>query len=150
MILSILVAELLIRRWRLAENRRVGPLLLANSAGLIVAMVAFGLAPNFGIALLAMWIIVVLRSIQYPIAATWLNQHLPSRVRATVLSMVGQADALGQIAGGPIVGVVGLRSLRAALLFSGLILTPALALYSRGVKLEKATATIPVESEETE
>jgi hypothetical protein len=61
--------------------------------------------------------------------------------------MVGQADALGQIAGGPVVGVVGLRSLRAALLFSGLILTPALGLYSHGVKLEQNAATIPVEVE---
>jgi DHA3 family tetracycline resistance protein-like MFS transporter len=146
MLLSIAVAEILVRRWRLEGNPRVGPLLLANSAGIILAVVAFGLAPTFGVALVAMWIVVILRSIQYPIAATWLNQHLPSQVRATVLSMVGQADALGQVAGGPVVGFVALRSLRAALVFSGLILTPALALYSRGVKLEQSTATIPVEA----
>jgi DHA3 family tetracycline resistance protein-like MFS transporter len=82
----------------------------------------------------------------YPLTSTWLNQHLPSRVRATVLSMVGQADALGQIAGGPVVGFIGLRSLRAALVFSGLILTPSLVLYSRGVKLEQSAETIPVEA----
>jgi DHA3 family tetracycline resistance protein-like MFS transporter len=147
MLLSIAVAEILIRRWRLEGNRRVGPLLLANSAGLMLSVVAFGLAPNFGIALAAMWTVSVLRSVQYPIAATWLNQHLPSHVRATVLSMVGQADALGQVAGGPIVGVVALRSLRAALVFSGLILTPALALYSRGVKLEESAESILVVAE---
>ena len=143
MLLSIVVAELLVRRWQQADNRRVGPLLLAITAGLILAVVAFGLAPNFGVALVAIWIIVVLRSVQYPIAATWLNQHLPSQVRATVLSMVGQADALGQVAGGPVVGLVALRSLRAALVFSGLMLAPALALYSRGVKLEQSAETIP-------
>jgi MFS family permease len=144
MVLSILVAELLIRRWHLEGNHRLGPLLLATSAGLILAVVTFGLAPNFGVALVAIWIVGVLRSIQYPIAATWLNKHLPSRVRATVLSMVSQADALGQVAGGPVVGFVGLRSLRAALVFAGLILTPALILYSRGVKLEETAATIPI------
>jgi DHA3 family tetracycline resistance protein-like MFS transporter len=145
--LSIVVAEVLIRRWNLEGSRRVGPLLLANTAGIIVAVITFGLAPNFAVALLAIWMVSVLRSIQYPIAATWLNQHLPSQVRATVLSMVGQADALGQVAGGPVVGVVALRSLRAALVFSGLILTPALALYSRGVQLEQTAATIPVDAE---
>jgi MFS family permease len=147
MLLSIGVAEVLVRRWHLEGNRRVGPLLLASTAGLVLAVIVFGLAPNFTVALVAIWIVGVLRSIQYPIAATWLNQHLPSRVRATVLSMMGQADALGQVAGGPVVGLVGLRSLRAALVFSGLILTPALGLYSRGVKLEQTAATIPVEAE---
>lgn len=147
MLLSIGVAEVLVRRWQRTGTHRMGPLLWANSAGLILAVVAFGLAPTFGVAVIAMWAIVILRSVQYPIAATWLNQHLPSRVRATVLSMVGQADALGQIAGGPVVGLVGLRSLRAALVFSGLLLTPALGLYSRGGKLEASAATIEVEAE---
>ena len=77
MILSIIAAQVLIHRGQLAGNRRLGPLLLANSAGLILAVIAFGLAPNFGVAVLAMWIVSVLRSIQYPITATWLNQHLP-------------------------------------------------------------------------
>lgn len=146
LILGIALTELVIRRWKLEGNRRVGSLLLINSAGIILAVIAFALAPNFGVALVAIWTVGVLRSIQYPVAATWLNQHLPSRVRATVLSMVGQADALGQVAGGPVVGWVGLRSLRAALVFSGLILTPSLVLYSRGVKLEQSVATLPVET----
>ena len=147
MLIGIGVAELLIRRWQVQDNRRLGPLLLANSAGLILAVLVFALAPNFGIALAAAWMAGAFRSIQYPIANTWLNQHLPSHVRATVLSMAGQADALGQVAGGPVVGLVGLRSLRAALVFAGLILTPALALYSRGLKLEETVATIPPDPE---
>lgn len=145
MILCIGVVELLIRRWHVEGTRRLGPLLLANSAALILAVIAFGLAPTFGVAVAAAWLIGIFRSLQYPVATTWLNQHLPSRVRATVLSMTGQADALGQVAGGPIVGLVGLRSLRAALVFAGLILTPALVLYSRGLKLEESTATIPAD-----
>ncbi len=136
MILGIGVAEVLVRRWEVHGARNLGPLLLGTSAGLIVAVILFGLAPNFGVAVAAFWIAAVLRSLQYPVANTWLNQHLPSRVRATVLSLMGQADALGQVAGGPIVGVVGLRSLRAALVFAGLILTPALVLYNRGERLE--------------
>jgi DHA3 family tetracycline resistance protein-like MFS transporter len=147
MLLSIGIAELLIRRWKIHGSRNIGSLLLANSMGLILAVIGFGLAPSFGVALTAYWMIGILRSIQYPVANTWLNQHLPSHVRATVLSMAGQADALGQVAGGPIVGIVALRSLRAALVFAGMILTPALVLYSRGLKLQETVATIPPDPE---
>jgi DHA3 family tetracycline resistance protein-like MFS transporter len=146
MLLNIAVAQLLIRRWQVESNRRLGPLLLFSSAGIILGVIAFGLAPTFSVAIIAAWFVGILRSMYYPLTSTWLNQHLPSRVRATVLSMVGQADALGQIAGGPVVGFIGLRSLRAALVFSGLILTPSLVLYSRGVKLEQSAETIPVEA----
>ncbi len=50
--------------------------------------------------------------------------------------MVSQTDALGQIGGGPAVGAIGLRSLRAAITLSGLLLTPALILYSRRLRLD--------------
>ena len=50
-------------------------------------------------------------------------------------SLVGQADAVGEIAGGPAIGVVGTVSgMRAALVASGLLLTPALALYGRALR----------------
>jgi DHA3 family tetracycline resistance protein-like MFS transporter len=45
--------------------------------------------------------------------------------------MVSQANAIGQVVGGPPLGAVGRSSLRAALLASGLILTPIPALYLR-------------------
>jgi hypothetical protein len=136
MLIGMAAAEVLIRRGEITGRRRLGPLLLANSAGLMAAILLFGLAPSFGVAVAAFWAAGVLRMLQHPIAATWLNRHLPSRVRATVLSVLGQADALGQVAGGPVVGAVGLRSLRSALVFSGVILTPALLLYGRGLHLE--------------
>lgn len=37
----------------------------------------------------------------------WVNQHIESRVRATVLSMTSQLDSFGQIVGGPIVDAIG-------------------------------------------
>jgi DHA3 family tetracycline resistance protein-like MFS transporter len=49
--------------------------------------------------------------------------------------MGGQANALGQIAGGPVIGAVGtLAGIRAALAVAGLILSPALALYGRALR----------------
>ena len=136
MLLGLAAAEVLIRRGEITGSRRLGLLLLVNSAGLIVAILFFGLAPTFAVAAVAFWAASVLKTLQHPITMTWLNRYLPSRVRATVISLLGQADALGQVAGGPVVGAVGLRSLRSALVFSSMILTPSLLLYGRGLRLE--------------
>jgi MFS family permease len=58
-----------------------------------------------------------------------------SSVRATVLSISEQADAIGQWTGGPAIGAVGgLVSLRAALLVGGAALSPAVALYARALR----------------
>jgi len=66
------------------------------------------------------------------LSTVWLNGSIPGpRVRATVLSMSGQANALGEWVGGPILGVVGtVFSIRAALTAGALTLLPALGLYS--------------------
>ncbi len=143
LLLSLLVSEVVIRRWEAQGIPRLGPLLLGLSAGLLVAVIGFGLAPTFGVAVAAYLAAGVFRTLQGPIAQTWLNRHLPSQVRATVLSLAGQADALGQLAGGPVVGWVGLRSLRAALVFAGVILSPALVLYGRGLRLEDNDSAKP-------
>jgi DHA3 family tetracycline resistance protein-like MFS transporter len=49
--------------------------------------------------------------------------------------MSGQVDAFGQIAGGPIVGIIGNTSIRAALIASGLILSPVLLLYAHATRM---------------
>ena len=69
----------------------------------------------------------------------WVNQNLDSETRATVLSISGQVDAIGQIAGGPGVGLIAkLVSVAAAISTSGLLLTPALWLIGRANKQSKA------------
>jgi len=53
-------------------------------------------------------------------------------VRATVLSISSQANALGETGGGPVVGLIGTAfSLRAALVAAGVLLAPVVALYAR-------------------
>ena len=84
------------------------------------------------------WLINIAREIIGPVYTAWVNQRLDSKVRATVLSMSGQVDAIGQILGGPGVGMIGkLVSVRAALLASGIILSPALALYQRALHISE-------------
>ena len=96
---------------------------------LSLAVIAFGLAGSFWPAVAAMMAAALVRRISNPIYLAWVNQRLDSQVRATVISMSAQADALGQIAGGPVVGAIGtLWSLRAALVTAGLMLSPVLLL----------------------
>lgn len=106
--------------------------LLVLDGLLVVSLVAFGLARGFAFAVAAYLAVGVLRTTSQPLYSAWLTRAAPPAMRATVISMSGQMDALGQVAAGPVVGVIGLvRSLRAALVTTGLLLAPALLLYAR-------------------
>jgi hypothetical protein len=79
-----------------------------------------------------MWVGAIAATIGYPIESAWLNRNLDSKSRATVISMVGQSNAIGQVAGGPPLGALaGATSIRTALTVSGLILSPIPLLYLR-------------------
>ena len=101
--------------------------------GLISAsLIGYALSPLLGLALGLYLLIDVVRDIAMPLYTAWVNQKLDPGTRATVLSMSGQVDAIGQIAGGPGVGLIAnLISVSAALLTSGLLLSPALFLIGR-------------------
>ena len=115
-----------------SKPRQASAALFAISAIEIVGTIGFALAREFPLAVACVWFAGMARSSAGPIYRTWLNQNLDSRSRATVMSMSGQMNALGQIGGGPAVGAIGSAfSLRAALVTSGLILSPALWLYAR-------------------
>ena len=55
-------------------------------------------------------------------------------MRATVISISNQANSLGELAGGPVVGAGTLASIRAALATAALVLSPALFLYGRAIR----------------
>ena len=99
-------------------------------AFVVIAILVLGLTGQFALAVSATWTQRMLRTIGGPISSTWINQGLDPRVRATVLSMKGQVDALGQMIGGPLVGWIGtVWSTRAALATSALLLAPVLLMY---------------------
>jgi DHA3 family tetracycline resistance protein-like MFS transporter len=110
-------------------------ILFLLSALQVAAMVGFALASAFALAVAAVWLVSLARSLIRPVYSAWLNQSIDdSSVRATVNSLASQADAIGEVAGGPGVGVIGNAvSLPAALVAGGLLLTPALALYGRAI-----------------
>ena len=74
-------------------------------------------------------------SLTGPLYIAWVNQRLDSDTRATIISMSGQVDAIGQIASGPLAGVVSLWSVQAAIAFASFLLTPALPLIRRANRL---------------
>jgi sugar phosphate permease len=91
----------------------------------------FGLAGSFALAFAALLLKATLSALSSPLHQTWLIQQTRPRVRATVLSIGSQANSFGETAGGPLVGVVGTRfSLRAAMVLSGALLAPVVALYA--------------------
>ena len=131
--LSVLgVSEIVKRRLDTENQAKLSRVLQAIYGLVVIGLLTFALTENFGIALLATWLVDTARVVSFPLNTTWINHHIDSKVRATVLSMTSQVDALGQMIGGPIIGLIGtLRSLRAALSTSGLILSPVLFMYER-------------------
>lgn len=130
-ILGILGNEVVRRVVNLSDVRAMARALMVMSSLLVFGWFAFALVRTLPLAMAAFLLIALMRGLYGTVYGAWINQYIPSKVRATVLSMSGQVDAVGQIAGGPIVGVVGSLSVRAALVFSGSMLTPILLLHGR-------------------
>jgi sugar phosphate permease len=101
----------------------------------ITAILSFALSPNFVWAIVSVLAFGVIQTLSGPIYDTWLNLNIPSKTRATVLSMMSQSDALGQTAGGPLVGWIGNRlSVRASLVTASVLLMPILAAFGKALR----------------
>jgi DHA3 family tetracycline resistance protein-like MFS transporter len=136
LLIGIGVNTLMARRIDRASQRGLAQALLVVNALLVLAVAAFGFAGGLVLAVSAYWVARTLRGVGVPLFVTWLNRNIDdSSVRATVLSISEQADAVGQWGGGPAIGAVGsLVSLRAALLVGAAVLSPAVALYGRALR----------------
>lgn len=110
-------------------TRVMAGLVLAQVAGVVV----FALAGNLWTAISGKWVRDAGQSVSWPVSRAWLNRHITDPgSRATTLSMMGQADAVGQIIGGPGLGMVASRAgVQTALLLAATIQIPAAVLYAR-------------------
>jgi MFS transporter, DHA3 family, tetracycline resistance protein len=136
LVAGIVITSFLVPRFEHADNAKLARALLWLTATLSVSVVMFGFATSFALAAGAYLVARLARRLADPLYLTWLNKNVgDSSVRATVNSMASQSGAVGEVAGGPVIGVVGtLASLRAALVATGLLLTPAIALYARALR----------------
>jgi DHA3 family tetracycline resistance protein-like MFS transporter len=139
---SVLGTELIRRRVDLTDNGAVARVLLVVSAVEVGALLAFALAGSFTVAAVAYVGAQSFRRMNGPVFTGWVNRHLDPRYRATVLSMGGQVDALGQLIGGPLVGLVAtVASLRAGMVASAVLLLPTLPLLARAGRQAAAERT---------
>jgi MFS transporter, DHA3 family, tetracycline resistance protein len=124
------------RRFERVGTGGLARLLFAFTATMAVAQLVFALTGAAVVAIAALLTALLARQVLSPLWDIWVNQQITdSTVRATVNSISGQADAIGQATGGPVLGLVGNRFGTGAALASGaLLLTPALALYARAIR----------------
>ncbi len=129
-LVGFIVTEPLRRRVDPADPTQAARALRGLTLAGIAALLVFAGAPNLPLVVLALTATDVLRGLYTPISHAWLNQGLASGTRATVLSLAGQADALGQIAFGPVMGAPGSRAgVPWALAASALVRLPMLLIF---------------------
>ena len=77
-------------------------------------------------------------TINEPIFSAWLNGHIDDKARSTVLSINGQINSLGQILGGPIIGIIATNiSVSMGIACTSLLVTPVLVLYIVAMIMDK-------------
>ena len=154
MLLNIAAIGSLIKSVERGGRQTVAYFLFGFTAVELVAMLVFALTGSTWVAIAGLLGVFFCRNMQGPLYDTWLNEQITdSSVRATVMSMTGQANAIGQAGGGPVLGTIGnVWGIRAALAVGAAAIGPALALYARAIthhgrepELEELPATAVVD-----
>jgi len=135
MVFGFFAVGRLIKRLERSGPEGMSRALFAFTLMELVAILVFALTGSTWIAVGTLLAAYLARGLTDPLYNTWLNEQITdSSVRATVISISGQANAIGQAGGGPVRGVVGnVWGLRAALASGALLIAPALALYARAI-----------------
>jgi DHA3 family tetracycline resistance protein-like MFS transporter len=137
MIMTLGTTEIVKRRLAGFGASQLPTILQGLNSLMVFSVLLLASTGQINLAIVAYWLFGAMRATAEPLSTAWVNQHIDSEVRATVLSMISQVDAIGQVVGGPIVGLVGtLRSLRWALAASAGILSPVIPLYGWLRRLE--------------
>lgn len=138
MILSFIVMHFMAKNLKNEDNRKNGKLLLCINILYISSMLIFALTRNFSLMLIAYLATNTFRIINEPIFSAWLNGHIDDNSRATVLSINGQMNSLGQILGGPIIGIIATNiSVSIGIACTSLLVTPVLVLYIVAMIIDK-------------
>ena len=151
LLLGFVAIGRLIKRVERGGRETITRFLFAFTAMELVTMLVFALTGSVWVAIAALLGVFFARDLAGPLYTTWLNEQITdSSVRATVLSISGQANAVGQAAGGPVLGAIGnVWGIRAALAGGAIVIAPALGLYARAMRhggkepeLEELPATV--------
>jgi DHA3 family tetracycline resistance protein-like MFS transporter len=143
MLSSILVTRQVEKRLDANHAPSIARAMLWITILLSAAIFTFAFSPALGISILAVIVVSVTRNVMAPLYTAWVNQRLDSDTRATVISMSGQVDAIGQITSGPVAALISLWSIRAAITVASLLLAPALPLIVRANRLHAEDIASP-------
>jgi MFS transporter, DHA3 family, tetracycline resistance protein len=135
MILGFAAIGGLIKRVERGGRRAVTGFLFALTVLELAAMLTFALTGSTWLAIGGLLGVFFARDLAGPLYTIWLNEQITdSSVRATVLSIGGQSNAIGQAGGGPVLGAIGNAwGIRSALAAGALAIVPALGLYGRAI-----------------
>lgn len=109
MVISTVTMQIIINKRKITTNKDSSKLLLNINLYYAIVMVVFGITKNFSIMLIAYLLINMLKSINKPIMNALIASHTKASFRATILSTNGQINSLGEILGGPIIGIIANR-----------------------------------------
>ena len=144
-VLTIFAIRFVEKRVDSGSPLAIGRAMLIVTGLIATAMIGFAISPLLPLTLGLYLVVDVLRDIHGPLNSAWVNQKLDPQTRATVHSMVGQVDAIGQVAGGPSVGLVArFFSVVAAITTSGMLLFPAMLLVGRANSQSKEEMNVEV------
>jgi DHA3 family tetracycline resistance protein-like MFS transporter len=107
MLLGFVATGWLIKRFEHGGRKVVTSWLFALTVAEMFALLTFALSGLTWLAIVAMLGVFMARNLAGPLYTIWLNEQIrDSTVRATVLSISGQANAIGQAGGGPVLGAI--------------------------------------------
>src|SRR5947207_7256392 len=108
MVLNIAAIGSLIKRVERGGRQTVAQFLFGFTVLELAAMLLFALTGSTWAAIGGLLGVFFARNMQGPLYDTWLSKQITdSRVWGTVFSITGQANAVGQAGGGPVLGVLG-------------------------------------------
>lgn len=105
-LLTIGVTEWLRRNVAEQDAQRVMQVMRVINLVYIVGIVAFAFANSFALGVLMFILMSQASRANFALYDPWLTKQIAPEVRATVLSMWGQMNALGQMLGGPVIGAI--------------------------------------------
>jgi DHA3 family tetracycline resistance protein-like MFS transporter len=140
MVFGFIGSGWLLRRFERGGRQVVTSSLFALTLMELAAMLVFALTGSTWLAIAALLGVFLARDLAGPLFTIWLNEQIrDSAVRATVFSISGQADAIGQAGGGPVLGAIGnVWGIPTALAAGAGAIAPALGLYGRAMAHEGA------------
>jgi DHA3 family tetracycline resistance protein-like MFS transporter len=149
MVFAFFAVRPLIRRIDRDGIPAVARMLVLFTLATVAAQILFAVGRGFWLVMAFFLAAILTRGFLGPLYTTWLNDLVTdSSVRATVLSISGQADAIGQAAGGPVLGVVGnVFGIPYALVAGALTTLPAAALYEHATRRQERLPPVALGSE---